>query len=494
MLALNLGIICYFVARHVFLPILHQPDDDTLALLVEKARPEFSSRLIASVQLTEPGGISTGESSDLVRALVEETESLARVIGFDQFVKTDQLKRVAGLAVIVFVVGLFSFIAGGKDSVDLFKRAFLSTTPVPRKTRIVGVTGNLVVGRGDTVTIEAVAKGVIPRSGLLVIRSSARSQEFPLDSETRGKFSRTVANVQESFRYVIYLNDGSSGPFRVDVIPRPTISTIQCEQMFPPYTKLGAVKRSLGDLSLLAGSRLLLKATATKGIQRALVRLVGLDREVPMEINGQNPKELSAEVPIPAKGLTGFSIQMLDADGMASHDAAVYRIDVIPDKVPAVRITYPDRKEELITRHATLVIGFDAVEDFQIVQVRIRYKLRTGANDESAETKTIVLDVTGENPQRLRRRYEWKLGDFSPLLAEGTTIEYWVEVEDNNNVTGPGIGSSEHQIARVVSENEKRADLLNRAGDFLGSISDVAADQEKLNQNLGALILERVER
>jgi hypothetical protein len=39
-----------------------------------------------------------------------------------------------------------------------------------------------------------------------------------------------------------------------------------------------------------------------------------------------------------------------------------------------------------------------------------------------------------------------------------------------------------------VSEAEKRADLLNRAGDYLGSISDVAADQERLNKALGATI------
>jgi hypothetical protein len=67
-------------------------------------------------------------------------------------------------------------------------------------------------------------------------------------------------------------------------------------------------------------------------------------------------------------------------------------------------------------------------------------------------------------------------------------IEYWLEVEDNNNATGPGIGSSDHQLARVVSDAEKRADLLNRAGDYLGSISDVAGDQEKLNKSLGNII------
>ena len=513
LLAFNLGIVIYLLTRHVLHPILHPPEDDTLALEVEKVRDEFCSRLIASVQFTQPGGVSDGESAELVRAMVEETEALAQPIAFEMFVKTDQLKRVSGLALILSATVLLGFIAGGKDCVDLLKRAFLSNTPVPRKTRIVGVTGNLRVGRGDTITLEAVAKGVIPRSGRLVVKSPNRSQEFPLEPQSlnpssssspgpvetrapaqRGRFARTIANVQESFRYVIYLNDGASGPFRVEVIPRPTVVAIQCEQVYPLYTRLGAVKRSPGDLSLLAGSRLRLKATATRDIQRAFVRLVGLDREVPMEINRQNPKELSAEIPIPARGLTGFSIQMLDTDGMASQDAAVYRVDVIPDKAPAVRITYPDRKEELITKHATMIIGFEAVEDFQITRARIRYKLRLADKDESSETNSIVLDLTGENPQRLRRRYEWKIGGFNPLLAEGTTIEYWVEVEDDNNVTGPGIGSSEHQLARIVSENEKRADLLNRAGDYLGSISDVAADQEKLNQSLGALILEKVEK
>ena len=50
------------------------------------------------------------------------------------------------------------------------------------------------------------------------------------------------------------------------------------------------------------------------------------------------------------------------------------------------------------------------------------------------------------------------------------------------------MGSTDHQLAKVVTDAEKRADLLNRAGDYLGSISDVAADQERLNRNLGQII------
>ena len=166
-------------------------------------------------------------------------------------------------------------------------------------------------------------------------------------------------------------------------------------------------------------------------------------------------------------------------------DSAVYRVDVIPDKIPQARITYPDRKEELITRQATMIIGFDAADDFAIAKLRLKYKADTV--DNGAE-KVVELDLERQQPQRVRRRHEWKISDDLPGVSEGTVIEYWIEAEDNNNVTGPGRGAAEHQLAKVVSEAEKRADLLNRAGDYLGSISDVAADQEKLNKNLGLII------
>jgi len=185
------------------------------------------------------------------------------------------------------------------------------------------------------------------------------------------------------------------------------------------------------------------------------------------------------------RGLNGFQIQMLDRENMESRDEAIYRVDILPDKIPVVRLTYPDRKEELVTRHVTLLLAFEATDDFQIRKIRLKYK--TAANDQNVE-KFTELELAGESPQKLRRRFEWKIADTLPGIVEGSAIEYWVEVEDNNDATGPGIGASEHQLVRVVTEAEKRADLLNRAGDYLGSINDVAMDQEKLNQSLGALI------
>jgi len=54
-----------------------------------------------------------------------------------------------------------------------------------------------------------------------------------------------------------------------------------------------------------------------------------------------------------------------------------------------VRVTYPDRREELVTRQAVQPIAFEATDDFRISRARLRYRI--GESEES-ETKTIDLE------------------------------------------------------------------------------------------------------
>jgi hypothetical protein len=487
-LILQVALLSRILFGYVLAPILRQPDADELALMVEKSRPEFRSRLIASLQLTRPHAVAAGTSASLVGALVAETEALARPGDFRDIVSTERFKRFAMLAVLIPIMAGFGF-ASGRDTCEvLLRRVFLSSVPVPRKTQIRVPDGDRIVGRGDTVRLEAFVAGIIPAQGKVEVKfRSRRTQEFPLEQnrDDLNNFARTLENIQDDFTYRFYLGDGVSQTFQVKAVPRPTVATIECEQEYPAYSGFPKTKRSLGDLSLLAGSVLRLRVTATKDLQSAEIKLVGSDSNLAMRVTADHPREMTGQFTVPAKGLTGFQIQMLDTEKMESRDSAVYRVDILPDKNPLVRITYPDRKEELVTRQATMLVGFEASDDFQISKVRLKYK--TDAADAGAE-KFIDMDLGGETPQRLRRRYEWKLPETLPGLEEGSQIEYWLEAEDNNNATGPGVGSTDHQMVKIVSPEEKRADLLNRAGDYLGSISDVASDQEKLNKNLGQII------
>src|SRR6185369_2168399 len=201
LLAAQLGLFTYILLRFVAHPLLHQPDEDELALMVEKARSAFRSRLIATVQFTRPGALPAGTSAAMVDAMVEETEAMAAPMDFNAIVSTEKLKKLGAVAGTVTLVGILGLIAGGTVSIDLLRRVFLSNTPVPRKTRINVVDGNKVVGRGDTVRLEAWTGGVIPSSGKLEVKyRGRRTLEYNLeqDRESRRRFGRSIENIQDS--------------------------------------------------------------------------------------------------------------------------------------------------------------------------------------------------------------------------------------------------------------------------------------------------------
>src|SRR4030095_5730826 len=126
----------------------------------------------------------------------------------------------------------------------------------------------------------------------LVKYRSRRAQEFSLEQNRQNpaQFGRTLENVQDSFTYQFSLGDGVSAPFHVKALPRPTVASVECDQEFPAYTGLKPARRSLGDLALLGGSVLRLKAAATKDIRSASLRLVGAEAESPLQLDAGRPR------------------------------------------------------------------------------------------------------------------------------------------------------------------------------------------------------------
>ena len=75
-----------------------------------------------------------------------------------------------------------------------------------------------------------------------------------------------------------------------------------------------------------------------------------------------------------------------------------------------------------------------------------------------------------------------------PPVTEGQVIDYWIELTDANNVTGPGVGILEHHQARIVTALEKRAELSARLSDAMQGLTEARENQERLNKSLGEFI------
>jgi hypothetical protein len=321
---------------------------------------------------------------------------------------------------------------------------------------------------------------------------SGRRQEFDLPAEggPPPTFARTLQSMQESFDYRITLGDAESDSVRVQVKPRPGVAGVECRQNFPAYTRLPPQRRALGDLKILAGSRLALKVQANAPIKSGEIRLVGADHEkivksVPLIPEAKNHAWLDGEVEIRAKEVAGITLHLVDEDGIESRGAAIYPVELVPDETPTIKILWPERREELLTREATMLISFLAKDDYGVAKVRLNYAVDWV---EGGPHKSIDLDLGSALPKEVTRRFDWRIGQITPHVEEGSVIDYWFDVLDANDVTGPGVGTTEHMQAKVVSEAEKRADLANRLNDTMEGLNGVKQGQEDVSQRLGEII------
>ena len=391
MLAIHVSALGYLLARHVIWPLIKGPDDETVALWIESFYEDAGSRLISAVQFSQPKLVLEGASKHMVGAAVRDAEAYIEPKDTTEVIAVEEVMKRVGVGLLLLVIGAGVLLYGRGTSRDLLMRAVcVPGIDVPRKTQVELLTPlKRVVAKGDAIRIEALARGVVPDEGMLRVRyDSGVTSDFYMkpDRDEPEKFGLDIENVQDSFSYRVYLNDGRSAPATIEAHPRPDVADIEIFQHLPAYTQRPPAKRLKSDLQILAGSRLQLKVTASKPVKdtaslsgaRNRVKFEGTKVEYYLKRDLANPRILTTSennipsVPVPA-GTTGMSIHLVDELGLESKDPAVYRIDLVPDMPPVVNLTFPLIREELVTARATTTIGFEITDDIAVAKSRIRH-------------------------------------------------------------------------------------------------------------------------
>jgi hypothetical protein len=375
-LVADLGLLGYFIHRHLAPLILKPLSLEASALKVEKHWPRFRGRMIATVQFAK--GRTTADSPELIAALQQETDGRTATMNFGEIVPTRPTRRrfLGALFLVAFFVFLFLLTEPG--SIALIKRVFLIPAAVPRKTGILVISGNKTIPAGESVILEAQATGIIPSHGRATITDdSGKIREVTMDPEKdqTDKFSLKVDRIETSISYTITLNDAVSDSFTIKTIPRPLVTTIDCEQIYPPYVGLPDVKRTVGNLALLAGSKLKINAKTNCKVVKAEVKFIGVDKTVPLTIGGDDGNELTGQIDIPAENLTAFSILITNVAGIVSGDETQYRVDLIPDRPPTIDLTYPERLQELTTLKFHPTVAFVASDDYGLYKISLCYRI-----------------------------------------------------------------------------------------------------------------------
>ena len=462
-------------------------NDETLALEIERKNKDFDSRLISSIQFAKrKAKFPENAPMSMVHNMILETTDVSKKFNFLKVVNPKALTRATLIFfVIIITSGIWAY--SEKDNIPiLVKRALGEQIEIPRDTIIVEEPNILRVGIGDNIqmTFKVKSKKTSElKANLNVDYNSGRKITVPLERTENepDTYIGTIEDVPESFSFDAQIDDAKTKTSSVTAIERPTIKNISATQVYPEFTKQSPTNHVPGDFTFFPGSEVTINIESSKDLDSGNLKFLGLDNQMPLSVNEANKKEGVAKIKIPSQSLSGFSVSLTDSEEMDSKNNAIYKISLLTDLPPEIRITYPKRSEELVTRKATLLIKYEATDRFGVNSINLKYKR------EENEIVTIPLMKEETAKKQISDSYEWNLGSLKTGLSEGDQIEYWLEASDQN-ISGLNISSSDKLSLKVVTPEEKRADLLGRTSDALGSVDEATNDQENLNKDLESII------
>lgn len=466
--------------------LLHAEKREHLALRIEKQWPHLKSSLVSTVQLASADPGQAHGSRLMLERLFQQTEKLTAGLEVEKAVPVSHLKRPALLALaLVLCAGILGLMAMPSAGI-LFKRYLGFNELLPTQTRVRAISEAVTLPMGSGATLAARAEGVVPRSGRLLVRyDNGQSREFPVspDPAEPGVFRIAMQNIQSSFTYRFVLNDGRGSAYAVNCQMTPVIRSLTSRVDFPAYTGWKSQDVKPSELTLLNGSSLALSIAASQPLKAAQWHPQGAGEPLAMKIDPADSTRATLSIPVNAPELTGFSISLLNQEGVASRDDATYPITVTSDKPPEVKLLEPVDPPESLTPAGGIDLVAEILDDFGIAEVNLCVEAA-----ESADLGQVHRTRLQFSPGQKRLAFRWTPGKENPPAKPGDSLTYYIEAKDNNTATGPGVAESTRSTVRIVTPEVKQQEIGQKLQEKAAEINQLRESQRAVTDGLNKIL------
>jgi hypothetical protein len=349
----------------------------------------------------------------------------------------------------------------------------------------------------------------------------------------------SVPSVREPFELKVRADD-ASGDHDVKVVPSPTLREVLFDQAYPEYTGITSrTKRTRGELTLLKGSTLHAEVQSKQEIKAVYVDLFYRQPTSGDDANGTEANQTrraskrveidpgsfrvkveksdsgkdekityaNAAIPVDDEDIIGFRFHLTDKYNNESDDNTepIYQVTVLKDKAPEVEILRPVSPDQKVTQRARIPLQIRVKDDYGVKKLKLflgdadhnKYEFLPGLDEDGGiaidANMTDIKLARLENTLNLTS-FDWRPSPDSEAKDPppvGMEVHIWVEAQDGNpDATGPV--KSRAIAALVVTDDEKRKELANRATDSITAVNETASDQERLNRELGEIIRARL--
>ncbi|NQU06702.1 MAG: hypothetical protein HQ568_11460, partial [Calditrichaeota bacterium] len=401
--------------------------------LGKNAKQQIRDRLLNAIQVNRPDQKYLKLSSNALssQALYQVVSDLGNVNIEETLDNSSRRKSLITAAASLSTAILLLLIAPLSDAgIRLLHPRTLYTQPAPYCLSIEPAGGWAY--RGEPVTFTITAHGAAPKN-----------VDFIYNFDDGRSLNNEVALVKNTgqvhfdgfpapITYLVRNEEIRSKEYRLDIVTRPQIAELQYRLYPPTYSRLPMTlgRENVGDVEALPGSRLDINLKSNKRLGKAwlMFNRAGADStaldSLPLVVTGQTGK---CQLNIRREG--SYQLQLVDRDGHSNKDPIKYRIRLLTDAHPLVRITFPE--EDVILGDNMLVpVVIEADDDYGVGRLELAYR-QTG---EDSTVYRLSVEIDSQNERIVQAEKIWSLAEM-PLFP-GDVLEYWAVVWDNDRVNG----------------------------------------------------------
>ncbi len=325
------------------------------------------------------------------------------------------------------------------------------------------------IARGMNLEVHAqVTEDVTRRLEMQILlqRPDQGEKRYAMEQVSPGRFRYVFLKPQDSFSFQA-LSEGFRSPQgQVDVVPAPAIGNLTLHYLFPDYTGLSERTQSGGgDIQALPGTQVRLSMQANVPLNKGTLRFAK-GNELPLTVADQ---ALQGEILVMEEG--SYRIEIEDRHGLSNQQPPWYAIQVSPDVTPTVKWLRPEDGIE-VDETMVLDVGYEAEDDFGLQDAALVYQGSDGVEHR------LPLHQGRFDQRRVTEQFSWDL--YQHPLPAGDTVQVYIEVYDNDTISGPKKGVSETLTLKVRNREEEHQALEDLQRDISDALLDLLADHLEL--------------
>lgn len=441
--------------------------------------PEIKDDLLNAMQIVSVKKSTVLYSPNLVNAAFNKIYNKTKDLRFDSAINFNRAKKILPVFLIVVFVSALMLLFIPPLKAASYRLVNFNEEFIPPARFIFEVEpGDAELTKGEDINIRIKVKGS-PLNKIYIALKNEDEVEFneePVLADSNGVFNYYLSSVRNSFKYFAEAEDIKSELYTVNVTDRPIVKTFKLTIIPPAYSQIpSTIQVDNGNITSLYGSKVQIEVASTKQLKTAAL-LFNDSSKVKLKTDGKN-----ASGNFTLKGDKSYQINIADLSGNTNISPITYQINVLTDAFPSIDLIAPAGNLTLPNDNRVKIIT-SVADDFGFSKLLLHYRL-SASRYEPVQKEFSSIEINfDKSGTEADINYVWNLTTLNLVVDD--VVTYYLEVFDNDNVSGPKSAKTPSFTVRVPSLNEILADADETHSVAETTMEEVLQEAEELKETL----------